>query len=82
MERSRKIFCNIASASDQVVTVANEYADRLDLNSVSRCHFQLEEDMRKISVACGCLASILGKPAGEGLAVDMTGSARMDHKSA
>ena len=62
MERSRKIFRKIASASHQVVTVANDYADREDSNGVPRCHFQLEEDMRRISVACDCLAAILDKP--------------------
>ena len=62
MERSRKIFRKIASASHRVIAVANDYADRQDTNGVPRCHFQLEEDMRRISVACECLASILGKP--------------------
>jgi len=72
MERSRKIFCRIASASHQVVTAANDYADREDSNGVSRRHFQLEEDMRRISVACDCLAGILDKPPPEeGPAVDV-----------
>ena len=72
MERSRKIFCKIASASDEVVAAPNDYADREDLNGISRCHFQLEEDMRRISVACECLAGILEKPpAEEGPAVDV-----------
>ena len=65
MERSRKIFRKIASASHQVVAVANEYADREDSNAVPRWHFQLEEDMRRISVACECLAGILEKPLSE-----------------
>lgn len=59
MERSRKILHKIASTSRRVVTTANEYADRKDLFNVERAHFQLEEEMQKISVACGCLASIL-----------------------
>ena len=72
MERSRKIFRKIASASHQVVAVANDYADRQDTNGVPRCHFQLEEDMRRISVACDCLAAILDKPPSEeGPAVDV-----------
>ncbi|KAF8427986.1 hypothetical protein L210DRAFT_3131369 [Boletus edulis BED1] len=72
MERSRKILCKIASASREVVAVANNYADREDYNCVSRCHFQLEEDMRRISVACECLADIPDKPSPqEGHAVDV-----------
>ena len=73
MERSRKIFRKIASASDEVVAAANDYADREDLNGVSRCHFRLEEDMRRISVACESLANILDNPPGveEGPAVDV-----------
>jgi hypothetical protein len=72
MERSRKIFRKITSASQQVVAVANDYADREDSNGVPRCHFQLEEDMQRISVACDCLAAILDKPPSEeGPAVDV-----------
>jgi len=62
MQRSCKIFRKIASASHQVVTVADNYADSEDSNGVSRCHFQLEEDMQRISVACDRLAGILDKP--------------------
>ena len=65
MERSRKIFRKIASASHQVVAVANDYADREDSNGIPRCHFRLEEDMRRISVACECLAAILDQPPSE-----------------
>ena len=72
MERSRKIFRKIASASYRIVAVANDYADREDSNGIPRCHFQLEEDMRRISVACECLAAILDKPPSEqGPAVDV-----------
>ena len=71
MERSRKIFRKIASASHRVIAVANDYADREDSNGVSRSHFQLEEDMRRISVACECLAGILEKPPEEGPTVDV-----------
>ena len=72
MERSRKIFRKIASASHQVVAVANDYADREDSNGIPRCHFQLEEDMRRIAVACECLAAILDQPPSEeGPAVDV-----------
>ena len=72
MERSRKIFRKIASASHRVVTVADDYADREDSNGIPRCHFQLEEDMRRISVACECLAATLDKPPSEqGPTVDL-----------
>jgi hypothetical protein len=72
MERSRKIFRKITSTSHQVVAVADDYADREDSNGVPRCHFQLEEDMRKISVACECLVGILDKPLSEeGPAIDV-----------
>jgi len=63
MERSRKIIHKIASASRQVVIAANAYADREDSSGILRCHFQLEEDMRRISVACECLAGIPEGPA-------------------
>ena len=62
MERSRKIFLKIASAANKVVTSANEYADRKDRCGVQRAHFQLEAEMRRISVACECIADLLGKP--------------------
>ena len=61
MERSRKIFLEIASASHKVIIAANEYADREGLPGVQRSHFQLEADMRRISVACDTLAGILGR---------------------
>lgn len=61
MERSRKIFLKIASTSHRVVTAANGYADRKDAIGVQRSHFQLEEEMRRISVACECIARILNK---------------------
>lgn len=60
-ERSHKVFLKIASASNKVVTTANEYADRKDRCGVQRSHFQLEAEMRRISVACECIADILGK---------------------
>ncbi|KAF8549460.1 hypothetical protein OG21DRAFT_587902 [Imleria badia] len=59
MERSRKILSKIASASQQVITAANEYADRKDLANVERVHFRLEEEMRKVSIACDSLAGII-----------------------
>jgi len=59
MDRSRKILDKIASATHRVVTAANEHADRKDLSNVERAHFQLEEEMQKISVACECLTSTL-----------------------
>ncbi|KAI9462203.1 ankyrin repeat-containing domain protein [Boletus coccyginus] len=62
MERSRKFFRKIASASRRVVIVAKDYADRKDSNDVPPCHFQLEEDMQRISVACERLEGILDKP--------------------
>ena len=72
MERSRKNFRKIATASHRVVATANDYADREDSDGIPRCHFQLEEDMRRISVACECLAGILDKPHSEdGPAVDV-----------
>jgi len=69
MDRSRQILRKIASASHQVVTAAHDYAVREDSNAVSRCHFQLDEDMRRISLACECLA--LGILPEEGPAVDV-----------
>jgi hypothetical protein len=72
MDRSRKIFRKIASASHRVIAVANDYADREDSNGVPRWHFQLEEDMRRISVACECLAGIFDRPPSEeGPVVDL-----------
>lgn len=51
-ECSRKILLKIASTSNKVVAAANDYADRRDLLVVQGSHFQLEDNMRKISVAC------------------------------
>jgi len=59
MERSREILHKIASASRRVVTAANKYAKRRDLLSVERAHFQLEEEMQNISVACEWLTNTL-----------------------
>ena len=61
MERSRKIFLKIASAANNVITSANDYADRKDKCGVQRAHFQLETEMRRISVACECIADVLSK---------------------
>ncbi|KAF8125623.1 ankyrin repeat-containing domain protein [Boletus edulis] len=61
MERSRKVFLKIASAANKVVTTANDYADREDRCGVKHSHFQLECDMRRISVTCECIANSLAK---------------------
>ena len=61
MERARKIFLQISSASHKVIIAANKYADRKGLPGVQRSHFQLEADMRRISVACDTLSGILGR---------------------
>ncbi|KAG6377683.1 ankyrin repeat-containing domain protein [Boletus reticuloceps] len=61
MERSGKIFREIASAANKVIASANEYADRKDSWSVGDSHFQLEDEMRRVSVACACIADILDK---------------------
>ncbi|KAG6372884.1 ankyrin repeat-containing domain protein [Boletus reticuloceps] len=71
MERSRKTFRKIAAASQRVVAIANDYADREDYPGVPRCHHQLEEDMRRISVACACVADILEPPPEQGPAIDV-----------
>ncbi|KAF8133982.1 hypothetical protein EV363DRAFT_943346 [Boletus edulis] len=71
MERSRKTFHKIAAASQRVVAAANDYADREDYTGVPRCHHQLEEDMRRISVACACVADILEPPPEQGPAIDV-----------
>ena len=60
MERSRNIFLKISSASRNVITAANTYADHKGLACIQRSHFQLETDMRRISAACNTLAGILG----------------------
>ena len=61
MDRSRKIFLKIASAANKVIATANDYADRKDKCGVQRTHFRLETEMRRISVACECIADILAK---------------------
>ncbi|KAF8134005.1 hypothetical protein EV363DRAFT_1214744, partial [Boletus edulis] len=71
MERSRKTFRKIAAASQRVVAAANDYADREDYPGVPRCHHQLEADMRRISVACACVADILEPPPEQGPAIDV-----------
>ena len=83
MERSRRILHKIASISHRVVTAADEYADRKDLDGVPRSYFQLEEAMRRISVACQCLVGALGKTSPEGgPSVDVRLQDWLDHKSA
>ncbi|KAF8126505.1 hypothetical protein EV363DRAFT_1268265 [Boletus edulis] len=62
MERSRKIFLDISSAAHKVDIAANKYADHKGFPGVQRSHFQLEADMRRISVACDTLAGILSRP--------------------
>ena len=59
MERSRSIFLKISSASRNIITAANKYADHKGLPCIQRSHFQLEADMRRISTACDSLAGIL-----------------------
>ncbi|KAH0833904.1 hypothetical protein J3R83DRAFT_11088 [Lanmaoa asiatica] len=62
MERSGRVFLKIASASNKVISAAHDYADRKDMCGVQRSHFHLEAEMRRISVACECIADILAKP--------------------
>ncbi|KAF8125621.1 hypothetical protein EV363DRAFT_1299128 [Boletus edulis] len=61
MERSRKIFHEIACAADKVITTATKFADRKDSWSVGHSHFQLDVEMQRISIACACIADILAK---------------------
>ena len=61
MERAREIFLDISSASRNVIIAANKYAKYKGLPCIQRSHFQLEDDMRRISAACDTLAGILGR---------------------
>lgn len=69
MERSRRILLKITAISNKVVSAANDYANRKDSLSVQPSHFQLEDEMKKIAVACECLAGLIGKTT-DGPAVD------------
>ena len=59
MERSRKIFLDIRSAAQRVITSATEYANHKNQYRIQGSHFQLEHEMKRISAACKCIASIL-----------------------
>ena len=59
MERSRKFFLKLASASHQVITAANKYADCKGMCGVQRSHFRLESEMRRVSIACEYIIDIL-----------------------
>ena len=61
MERSRTILLEIASAASKVITSANDYANRKKKCRVQRFHFQLENEMKRISVTCKCIADVLGE---------------------
>ena len=62
MERSRKIFLDIGSAAQKVITSATDYANHKNQFCVQGSHFQLEDKMKRISAACKSIADILGKP--------------------
>ena len=57
MERSRKVPLEILCASHKVIIATNRGADHKGLSG----DFQLEADMRRISVTCDMLADILSR---------------------
>ncbi|KAF8437542.1 Aspartate/glutamate/uridylate kinase [Boletus edulis BED1] len=59
MERSRKILRKIASVSQEVVTAANEYADRKDLFVVERAYFRKKRCRKYPSLASVSRVSFL-----------------------
>ena len=62
MEHSRKIFLDIRSAAQKVIANATHYANHKNQFCVEGHHFQLEDEMKRVSAACECIADILGKP--------------------
>lgn len=61
MEHAKRLVHDIASASQNVICAATEYAHRRGFRNVQSCHFQLEEEMRKISVAAEGILGIVTK---------------------
>ena len=62
MERSRKIFLNIGSVAQKVIASATDYVNHKNQFCIQGHHFQLEDEMKRVSAACKCIADILGKP--------------------
>ncbi|KAF8439131.1 ankyrin repeat-containing domain protein [Boletus edulis BED1] len=60
MESEGKIL-EIASASKHIISAATEYASRRGFVNVQSCHFRLEKEMQRISVAARGISDVLGK---------------------
>ena len=61
MELARTIVLEIVTVSQHVVNAATEYARRKGCRNVRSCHFRLEKEMQRISVAAGGILGVLSK---------------------
>ena len=61
MELAKGIVFEISSSSKRVISAANEYARRRGFKNVQSCHFRLEKEMQKISVAAGGILGVLDR---------------------
>lgn len=61
MNWAREIVLEITTASQRVVSAATSYARRKGSKNVQPCHFRLEKEMQKISVAARGILDVLDK---------------------
>ena len=61
MELARIIVIEIAIVPHRVVSAATEYARHRGFRNVPSCHFRLEKEMQRISVAAGGILGALSK---------------------
>jgi len=61
MESAKRIVLEIESTSQGVISAATEYASHRGLRNDQSCHFRLEKEMQRISVAAGGILGLLSK---------------------
>lgn len=61
MELAKRIVLEVASASQRVISAATEYASHRGFRNVQSCHFRLEKEMQRISVAAEGMLGVLDK---------------------
>ena len=61
MELARIIILEIVTVSQRVVNAATEHARCRGFRNIQLCHFRLEKEMQRISVAAGGILGVLSK---------------------
>jgi hypothetical protein len=61
MELARIIVIEVATVPHRVVSAATEYARRRGFRNIQPCHFRLEKEMQRISVAAEGILGVLSK---------------------